>query len=113
MNESAKKILHEIIRTRNGEQAGVKPEEALLGKWQNIGHKETIEFFKDGSVNFLSDDHSPMGGDYKIIDDSHVRMSLGGFAGLAGPTVWKFSVSRDQLTLTLPDGTVALYRKVK
>jgi hypothetical protein len=112
-----RKVLHAILSAADlpsspGGRGEVKPEEALLGKWQNIGHKETVEFFKDGTVNFLSDG-SPMEGDYKIVDDTHMRLHLGGFGGLAGPMVWKFAVSGDQLTLTLPDGKVAMYRRVQ
>jgi hypothetical protein len=110
--------LYDIIRASTAlsgpeAQARLKPETTILGKWQNISGKETIEFFKDGSVNFLSDGRSPMGGDYKIIDDSHVRMSFGGFAGFAGPQVWRFSVSGNQLTLKLPDGKIVRYGRAK
>jgi hypothetical protein len=112
-----RKVLHAVLRAADlpsgpGGRGGVTPAEAILGKWRNISGKETVEFFKDGTLQFISDG-SPMGGDYKIVDDSHIRVAFGGFAGLAGPMVWQFAISGEQLTLTLPDGKVARYRRVR
>ena len=116
-HSGTKRILHGVLRavislSDPGAHERLKPEVAILGKWQNINSNETAEFFKDGTVNFISDG-SPMGGDYKIVDDTHVRLHPGGFGGLAGPMVWKFAVSGEQLTLNLPDGKVAMYRRVR
>jgi tetratricopeptide (TPR) repeat protein len=115
-NSDTKRILHHIIRASTAlsdseAQARLKPEVAILGKWQNS--KETVEFFKDGTVNFISDGR-PTVGEYKIVDNSHLRIHfLSGFAVLAGPQVWKFAVSENQLTLNLPDGKIVGYGRAK
>lgn len=116
MDENARKLLREAIKSVGDsstftEQGGT-PENPLLGKWRNPNTNETFEFFKDGTVNVFGGGPPGGGGEYAVIDDSHVRLQVFRLSG-PGPTVWKFSVSRDQLTLTSPEGRVAMYRRVK
>ena len=89
-----------------------KPENAILGKWKEIDKTETIEFFKDGTVSVV-DKGMSMGGNYKFIDDDHLRLELGGLGALAGPMVFTVSVSKNELTLTNPQGKVSKYRRAQ
>lgn len=89
-----------------------KPENVIVGKWHEIDGTETIEFFKDGTVSVV-DMGMPMGGNYKFIDDTRLRLELGGLGALVGPVVVKVSVSRNELILTMPDGKVLKYRRAK
>ncbi|MBI3797829.1 MAG: hypothetical protein HY268_12785 [Deltaproteobacteria bacterium] len=116
MDEKARKLLRQAIKSvddsSTSTERGGTPENPLLGKWQNPNTNETFEFFKDGAVNVFGGGPPSGGGQYAVVDDSHVRLQVFRLSG-PGATVWKFAVSRDQLTLTSPEGRVAMYRKVK
>ncbi len=71
---------------------------------------ETIEFFKDGTVMVIVKGLS-FGGTYELIDNSNLRFNLkGGFFDQV--VVMKFSVSRNSLSLTDPDGKTTKYKRV-
>ena len=87
-----------------------KPEAAINGKWE-CG-TETIEFFKDGTVIIDSEkDSMSMGGKYKFVDDDRIRIDLGGLGALAGPIIYKVSISKDELILTDRDGKASKYKR--
>ncbi|TSA40473.1 MAG: hypothetical protein D4R58_02620 [Betaproteobacteria bacterium] len=102
-----------------------KPEDAIVGEWRRIDGMEQIIFFKDGTVNEVSQDWMPdlrrplgktvfsrtKGGSYKFIDTDHMKMDWGSW--YAGPIVSKVSISADELTLTSPDGKVSKYKRTK
>jgi hypothetical protein len=84
-----------------------KPDRAIVGKWEQIGQESDLffEFFKDGTVTCTGYSYLlgrvTLTGDYKIIDDSHIRVNLEQFLGglLGGSVVYKFHISGNQLTL--------------
>lgn len=88
----------------------------IIGKWDRYDPKhkgkETMEFFKDGTVSLFHESFGfPGTGDYKLIDNNHVKVNLGGLWSLVGPIVCKVSISANKLTLTFPDGDVAEYNR--
>lgn len=87
-------------------------ESQIIGKWKEIDGTETIEFFKDGTVSVVDED-MPMGGDYKFVDDGHLRIELGGLGALVGPMVFTVSISKNELSLTDANGKVSKYRRVE
>ncbi|MDI6632362.1 MAG: hypothetical protein AB1507_05000 [Bacillota bacterium] len=87
-------------------------EKAIIGKWSEIDGTEKIEFFDDGTLT-VADEEMNMGGSYKFVEKDRIRVELGGLGALAGPFVAKVSVSGNELTLTMPDGEVGRYRRVK
>lgn len=89
-----------------------KPEAVIIGKWDEIDGTETIEFFKDGTVTIV-DKGISLSGNYKFIDDDHIRIDLGGIGALAGPMISKVSISKDELSLTTSDGDIYKYQRVK
>lgn len=91
---------------------GLKLEKAIIGKWSRIGSEETIEFYKEGTVNII-DEEMPMAGNYKFIDDNSIRLDLGGLGELVGPIICDVSISEDELILTHAGGEVAKYRRVR
>ncbi len=90
-----------------------KPENAIIGKWKEINGTGTIEFFKDGTV-IAVDEGMSIGGSYKFIDKDRIKMEFQGFLGaLAGPIVAKVSISDNELTFIMPDGTIEKYKRIK
>ena len=89
-----------------------KPEDAIVGKWEKIEGTETMEFFKDGTVNVV-DKGMIMGGSYKFIDKDRIRLEMRGLGALMGPIVAKVSILGGELIFTWPDGKVSKYSKLE
>jgi hypothetical protein len=88
---------------------------AVVGKWQATPPSGgSIEFFKDGTVNVVGAMFGvPISqvGKYKLLDDDRVSFEFGGLLGLAGPTIFRLTVSGNEMTLTDSAGGVTRYRK--
>ncbi|MDI6735075.1 MAG: hypothetical protein QME42_02585 [bacterium] len=87
-----------------------KPENEIVGKWEEIGGTESIEFFKDGTVSGVDKGRS-MVGSYKFVDKDRIKMEMGGFGALTGPVIMKVSFSGGELTFTTQDSKVLKYSK--
>lgn len=77
---------------------GSRPQSAIVGKWQQVGGGETIEFYKDGTVTATSMG-LPVTGNYKFVDGSHIRIELGGIWAIGGPQIFEVSIVGNRLTL--------------
>lgn len=89
-----------------------KPEDAVIGKWKEVSGTETIEFFKDGTITIV-DKGMSMSGNYKFIDNEHIRMDLGGLGALMGPIISKVSFTNDELVMITEKGKEYKYQRVK
>jgi len=90
---------------------GKKGEKSIIGKWQEVGNeKSTMEFFKDGTI-IVNDGIMTLTGNYNFIDESRVRIELGGIGELFGAIVAEISSSKDEIVLTTPDEKVERYRR--
>jgi len=89
-----------------------KPEKMIVGRWQEIGGTETMEFFKDGTVRIKDVDVS-LEGSYQFVEKDRVKFVLRGFDPLKGPMVEKISFSRGKLILTMRDGKAYTYGRLK
>jgi hypothetical protein len=87
-------------------------ERAILGKWQEIGGTETMEFFKDGTIS-VTDFGMSMAGKYSFIETNRMKIELGGIGAVAGPMIVKVEISGKELVLTDPKDKVSKYRKVE
>ena len=79
----------------------------LLGKWHGVsgpGVADSIQFFKDGTVSTVQYG-VPVGGEYSLIDDEHVRVVM------SRTYVFRFSVDGSRLTLVDEGGTTFTYQK--
>jgi len=83
-----------------------KPENIIIGKWQEIDGTETIEFFKDGTVNIV-DKTISVSGDFKFVDDNKLRLDLGRY----GTEVVEVSISRNELIIE-QNGKVHKYQRM-
>ena len=86
---------------------------AFVGRWRETDGPERVELFEDGRVTVAGGE---MGfrGKYTVVDQSTIRVTLGGFGELMGDITGKLSSAGDELTLTTelsPDGDK--YRKTQ
>ncbi|MCK4391618.1 hypothetical protein KAX17_01765 [Candidatus Bipolaricaulota bacterium] len=87
---------------------GSAPRSLLLGKWEGVsgpGVADRMEFFKDGTVNIVQYG-IPLGGEYKLIDREHVKLVF------SHTFVFRFSVSKNVLTLIDENGDIYEYRRI-
>lgn len=89
-----------------------KPEDAIVGKWKEIGGTEKMELFKDGTIT-VSGESMSFGGEYTFVDKDRIKVEFGGLGALAGPMVATVSISGNEMTWTMTDGDKSKYRKVK
>jgi hypothetical protein len=80
----------------------------LAGSWQKQNGKDTITFSKDGKVQLVSGS-ATINTSYASSGEHSFQLDLG---ILGNPTV-KYSVSKDELTLTDPHGKEVKYLQVK
>jgi hypothetical protein len=87
-------------------------ESAIIGKWQEIGGEETMEFFKDGTITGTALGMS-FGGKYNFVDKDRIKIELGGIGAIVGPRVVKVEISGNELSMTDSNGKVSKYRRAK
>lgn len=84
---------------------------SLVGKWEEIGGKEKMEFRDDGAVTVSSGSMS-VSGKYSLPDETHIKLELDGLMALAGPQIHAFAIADGVLSLTGEKGKAAKYKKV-
>ncbi len=77
------------------------------GKWQKKGGAEVLEFSRTGMVT-VTDAGTTASAHYTFADPRHLKIEMGSLGAL----VLKVSCTRDQLTLTNPEGVVATYSRI-
>ena len=85
-------------------------QDEILGSWYEIGGTESIQFFKDGSIQLLSDGNQ-ISGNYTFPDENTIRMEFGGLGALAGPMIAEYKIESGFLLLRYSDGTSSRYAK--
>ena len=88
------------------------PEDAIVGKWKEIGKTEVIEFFEEGTVSSTNKGIS-LTGKYSFIEKNRVKLEFGGVGALAGPKIRTVSIDGDVLTLTDSTGDEDKYQRIK
>jgi hypothetical protein len=80
----------------------------LIGKWQEIGKTETLEFFSDNRVA-ISEKGLTITGDWTILDDGRVKVEF----PVAGITITATGkIEGDILYITEQNGVVSRYQKL-
>jgi hypothetical protein len=104
----------------------LRQQKAVLGKWQEIGGTETIEFFKNGTVIYVLKE-GRLNGTYEVVGMigdveqsadqlvgfGEIRVDFHGIGPLALPAIGKVSSSGDELVLTLSNGRAGKFKKVQ
>ena len=77
-------------------------ESQIVGTWREANGSEEMVFFKDGTFYTVVDGQR-MAGDYSFPSKESIRLEYGGIGAAVGPIVAPVSISRDVLTIGLPD----------
>ncbi len=88
------------------------PRRSIIGKWDQVGGGETLEFYTDGTV-VATGVGMTISGTYTFIDDEHIRIDLSGLWGIAGPQVFRVSISGNRMVLEDSYGSTFEYTRVK
>jgi hypothetical protein len=80
---------------------------AIDGKWQKSGGDEVVQFSRIGTVT-LSNGGNALTAHYEFMDPKRIKIDMGSL----GAIVLKVSCTRDELSLTNPDGVTTKYRRL-
>jgi hypothetical protein len=86
----------------------LSPTWSIDGKWQQVDGTEAIEFSKPGKVLITSGDKT-ISAHFEFLDAKHIKIDMGSLGSLVDTV----SISKNELTLTNPDGEVKKYRRVR
>jgi hypothetical protein len=86
----------------------LSPTWSIDGKWQQVDGTEAIEFSKPGKVITTSGDKT-ITAHYEFLDAKHIKIDMGSLGSLVDTV----SISKNELTLTNPDGEIKKYRRVR
>jgi len=96
-----------LAATASGIQGCGSPKSKLLGKWQEIGKTEILEFFEDGRIS-ITDKGATVGGSWSILADHRVKIE----ADFFGTTfIATGMVEGDTLRLDL-GGKISEYKRI-
>lgn len=88
-----------------------RPEDALLGKWEEIDGIDDLDFHADGTVT-IGSEGALVGGNYRFVDDDHLEVSFGPRGGPFPPRTVRLEIDTDDLTIVEEDrGKVRHYRR--
>ena len=87
-----------------------KPEDAIVGKWSEIGGTETLELFKEGTI-VSANESKNMTGKYTFIDKDRVKFEFDMAWAGTFKTVYAVAISGNELTLTDSDGDPTKYKR--
>ncbi len=84
------------------------PKDSLVGKWKNKEGKDTIEFFKEGTV-CARENNVELCGNYRFVDDNRIRVRFGSMGEIE---IYNISFSDNELTIFFPNGESNRFKKV-
>ena len=79
-----------------------------MGKWKNKEGKDTIEFFKEGTV-CVRENNVELCGNYRFVDDNRIRVRFGRMGEIE---IYNIAISDNELTIFFPDGESSGFKKV-
>jgi hypothetical protein len=85
----------------------LEPTWSIDGKWQQTDGTEVIQFSRVGIV-IMENGGNALTAHYEFIDPKHIKIDMGSLGALVN----EISISRNELTLTNPDGVIKTYRKL-
>lgn len=81
---------------------------SLVGKWKNKEGKDTIEFFKEGTV-CARENNVELCGNYRFVDDNRIRVRFGRMGEIE---IYNISISDNELTIFFSNGESCRFKKV-
>ncbi len=82
--------------------------DSLVGKWKNKEGKDTIEFFKEGTV-CARENYVELCGTYRFVDDNRIRVRFGSMGEIE---IYNIAFSDNELTIFFPNGESNRFKKV-
>ena len=82
--------------------------DSLVGKWKNKEGKDTIEFFKEGTV-CARENYVELCGTYRFVDDNRIRVRFGSMGEIE---IYNIAFSDNELTIFFPNGESDRFKKV-
>ncbi|WP_460193549.1 hypothetical protein [Thermosynechococcus sp. FA-CM-4201] len=88
--------------------------DSVVGKWEGVGvgSAETMELYKDGTL-IINSGRLALTGRYTFLDEDRIKFEFSGLAALAGPQIFKISISNGELHLENHEGRKLRYQKAK
>jgi len=83
------------------------PNVQLVGKWVNKEGKDTIEFFKEGTV-CARENKLEVCGNYRFVDDNRIRVRFGHMGEIE---IYNISISNNELIIFFSNGESDSFRK--
>jgi len=83
------------------------PKVHLVGKWMNKEGKDTIEFFKEGTV-CVRDKDIELCGSYRFVDDNRIRVKFGNVGEIE---IYNLFISENELTIFFSNGECSSFRR--
>ena len=84
------------------------PRDSLVGKWKNKEGKDTLEFFKEGTV-CARENKVEVCGNYRFVDDNRIRVRFGRMGEIE---IYNISISDNELTIFFSNGESSRFKKV-
>ena len=75
------------------------PEDVIVGTWHEVDGTEVLQFLDNGEF-IEQDSGGSIGGNYRFIDDRHIRVDFGGPAVYAPPRTYRMEMKENTLALT-------------
>ena len=93
-----------------------KAKDLIVGRWRLLEQKDevVIEFKKDGSLKFSAqskDQKFEITGKYRVLDEDNLEVEKT-FQGKTEKEKFKLAVTREELKLTDPKGTVDKFKRL-
>lgn len=104
-----------ILSLLLGITAGCTSFSPIVGKWQDIQSRDTIEFTSGGDVIAISSGNI-MTGKYELIGSDVVKVRFEGFGGawmsLFGGDTWQYEISGNTMTVKVANRS-AVFKRIK
>ena len=83
-------------------------QKTIIGKWQETGGIETIQFFNDGTINMTQGSKS-FSGNYRLLDNNTLRIDIKIFS--LKTITSKIEIKKGELIITEDTGKISRYKK--
>jgi hypothetical protein len=89
-----------------------RPEDQIVGNWDEAGGSGYWDFHQDGTVELRAEGKG-LSGHYAFINDSKIKLQLGGTGSALGPQVYDFTLAGDTMTWQGIDGRKTEFTRAK
>jgi hypothetical protein len=88
------------------------PEDVIVGTWHEVDGTEVLQFLDNGEF-IQQDSGGSIGGNYRFIDDRHIRVDFGGPAVYAPPRTYAVELTENTLALVDEKNVTTTYERTE